>query len=126
MTGLLLRWIGNSLAVLFIAWVFNGVRVDSTQDAFIAGAVLGVINSVVRPVLVILTLPVTILSLGLFYFVISAFCLWLTSYLLAGFSVEGLLTTLIAAVVVSFVSTIITRMLYRASGAEEKGQHARR
>ncbi len=119
MTGLLLRWIGNSLAIVFIAWVFDGVSIGSVQDAFIAGAVLGVINSVVRPILVILTLPVTILTLGLFYFVISAFCLWLTSYLLSGFSVEGTVTTLVAAVLVSVVSTTITRALHRASGTHD-------
>jgi putative membrane protein len=111
MTGLLLRWIGNSLAILFIDWVFDGVSVASTQDAFIAGAVLGVINTIVKPVLVVLTLPATILTLGLFYFVITAFCLWLTGYLLDGFSVHGVITTLVAALLVSLVSTIVTSAL---------------
>jgi len=111
MTGLLLRWVGNSLAILFVAWLLDGVTVVSTQDAFIAGAVLGVINTVVKPVLVLLTLPATILTLGLFYFVITAFCLWLTSYFLAGFDVDGVLTTIIAAILISLVSTVITSML---------------
>jgi putative membrane protein len=113
MTGLLLRWIGNSLAILFVDWLFDGVTVGSTTDAFIAGAVLGVINTIVKPVLVILTLPATILTLGLFYFVISAFCLWLTGYLLDGFAVHGVFTTLFAALLVSIVSTIITSALKR-------------
>lgn len=120
MAGLLLRWIGNSLAILFVAWLFEGVSVASTQDAFVAGAVLGVINSIVRPVLVVLTLPVTILTLGLFYFVISAFCLWLTGYLLDGFAVHGAFTTLVAALLVSIVSTIATSMLHQASGHETR------
>ena len=120
MAGLLLRWIGNSLAILFVAWLFKGVSVASTQDAFVAGALLGVINSIVRPVLVVLTLPVTILTLGLFYFVISAFCLWLTGYLLDGFAVHGVFTTLFAALLISIVSSIVTSMLHRAAGHETR------
>jgi putative membrane protein len=115
MTRLLLAWIGNSLAILFAAWLFDGVTVSSTQDAFIAGAVLGIVNSVVRPILVILTLPVTILTLGLFYFIISAFCLWLVSSLLAGFEVDGVITTILAAIIISLVSTVITKTLQGAT-----------
>lgn len=111
MTGLLLRWIGNSLAILFVAWLFDDVNVVTTQDAFVAGAVLGIVNSIVRPILVIMTLPVTILTLGLFYFVVSGFCLWLTSYFLAGFEVHGVLTTIVAAILISLVSAVITNAL---------------
>jgi putative membrane protein len=122
MTGLLLAWIGNSLAILFVDWLFDGVSASSTQDAFIAGAVLGIVNSVVRPILVILTLPVTILTLGLFYFVVSGFCLWLVSSLLAGFEVDGILTTILAAIVISLVSTVITSAL---KGATKDGRRSR-
>jgi len=120
MAGLLLRWIGNSLAILFIDWVFDGVTVASVQDAFIAGAVLGIINTIVRPILVVLTLPVTIVTLGLFYFVVSAFCLWLTSYLLDGFAVHGVFTAIVAAILVSIVSTVVTSALQKASGNDPK------
>jgi putative membrane protein len=120
MTGLLLAWIGNSLAILFVDWLFDGVRVSSTQDAFIAGAVLGIVNSVVRPILVILTLPVTILTLGLFYFVVSGFCLWLTSSLLSGFEVNGVLTHILAAIVISLVSTAIASALKGATKDERR------
>lgn len=115
MVRLLLAWLGNSLAILFAAWLFDGVNVNSTQDAFIAGAVLGIVNSVVRPILVILTLPVTILTLGLFYFIISAFCLWLVSSLLPGFEVDGVFTTIFAAIIISLVSTAITKALQGAT-----------
>jgi len=111
MAGLLLRWIGNSLAILFAAWLFDNVNVARTQDAFVAGAVLGLVNSIVRPILVVLTLPVTILTLGLFYFVVSGFCLWLTSYFLAGFEVHGIFTTIVAAILISIVSAVITNAL---------------
>jgi putative membrane protein len=75
-------------------------------------------------VLLILTLPVTVLTLGLFYFVISAFCLWLTSYFLAGFDVHGAFTTIIAAILVSVVSTVATNTLQNASGND--GQKSNR
>ncbi len=91
------------------------MNVGSTQDAFIAGAVLGIVNTVVRPILVLLTLPATILTLGLFYFVVSGFCLWLTSHFLPGFEVHGVLTTILAAILISIVSTVITKALQGAS-----------
>ena len=115
MTGLLVGWIGNSLAILCVAWLFEGVNVASTADAFIAGALLGVVNTFVRPLLVLMTLPVTILTLGLFYFVISAFCLYLTSAMLPGLEVHGVVTTILAAIVISLVSTLITSVLHRAT-----------
>ena len=122
MTGLLLRWIGNSLAILFAAWLFDDVNVSTTADAFIAGAVLGIMNTVVRPVLVLLTLPATILTLGLFYFVVSGFCLWLTSYVLAGFEVHGVLTTIFAAIIISLVSTAITSALQGSKDDRRKSR----
>ncbi len=120
MTGLLLRWIANSLAILFAAWLFDGVNVSSTQDAFIAGAVLGLVNTLVRPVLVLLTLPATVLTLGLFYFVVSGFCVWLTSYFLEGFEVHGVHTAIFAAILISIVSTVITSALQRAAKDEKR------
>ncbi len=112
MIGLILRWLANAIAIYVASSLLDGMRVDSALDALIAGAVLGIINSIVRPVLVLLTLPVTILTLGLFYFVISAFCLWLTSWFLQGFEVSGALTTLIAALIVGFLSAVITSVLH--------------
>jgi putative membrane protein len=123
MTGLVLRWIGNAVAIYFVAALLPGMRVDGVQDAILAGAVLGVVNTIVRPILVILTLPITILTLGLFYFVVSAFCLWLTSQMLDGFEVSGIFTTLIAAVLVGLVSTVITSTL---QGSQRSGRHSER
>jgi putative membrane protein len=118
MTGLILRWIANAIAIYMVASLLSGMRVDSVQDAIIAGAVLGIINSIVRPVLVIMTLPITLLTLGLFYFVISAFCLWLTSWFLDGFEVTGWFTTFVAALLVSFISAVITSVLHKAARKE--------
>jgi putative membrane protein len=121
MAGLILRWIANAIAIYMVSSLLEGMRVDSVQDALIAGAVLGIINSIVRPVLVLLTLPVTILTLGLFYFVISAFCLWLTSWFLDGFEVGGAFTTFVAALLVGFIGAVITSVLHGAT-QKEKGR----
>ena len=80
MTSILVTWIANSLAIYFVAYLLGGVDVASLRDAFLAGAVLSIVNAFVKPVIVILTLPLTVLTLGLFYFVVtgSAFG-WLRS-----------------------------------------------
>jgi putative membrane protein len=112
--AILITWIANSLAILAVSYLFDDVEVASTLDAFIAGGVLSLINALVRPILVLLTLPLTLLTLGLFYFVINAFCLALTAWLLPGFMLGGALTTLIAALLVSFISMVVSRALRRA------------
>ena len=86
MAAILVTWIANSLAIYGVAYLMRSVEVASVGDAFLAGAVLTLINAFVKPILVILTLPLTILTLGLFYFVVTAFCLWLVSELCPGSS----------------------------------------
>jgi putative membrane protein len=113
MAALLIAWIANSLAILAVSYLFAGVEVASPTDAFIAGGVLSIINALVKPILVLLTLPLTLLTLGLFYFVINAFCLALTAWLLPGFMLSGVFTTIVAALLVSLISMIVTRVLRR-------------
>ena len=112
---LVIAWIANSLAILFIASLLGAISVDSARDAFIAGAVLSLINAIVRPLLVILTLPFTIITLGLFYFVITGFCLWLAARLVPGFVVHGVFMTIVASILISLVSTIIAKVLTKAA-----------
>ena len=113
MTRIVISWIANSIAILAVASLFGGVTVGSVQDAFLAGAVLSLVNAIVRPILVILTLPLTLVTLGLFYFVITGFCLWLTSRLIPGFAVHGVLMTIVASVLISLISTLISHALRR-------------
>jgi putative membrane protein len=113
MTSIAITWVANSLAIMLVAWLGGGISVGSARDAFIAGAVLSLVNAIVRPILVVLTLPLTILTLGLFYFVVTGFCLWLTAYLIPGFSVHGWFMTIVASVLISLVSTMIGRVLKR-------------
>ena len=76
---LVVTWIANSLAIYAVAYLMRSVEVASLVDAFLAGGVLTLINAIVKPILVILTLPLTIITLGLFYFFVTAFCLWLAA-----------------------------------------------
>src|SRR2546425_10564279 len=88
------------------AQVVRGItlRGEPLWPALLAGLVLALINAVVRPVLKILTLPVTLLTLGLFLFVLNAFCLWLTSLLVKGFEVQGFWAAMFGSLLVSIVS----------------------
>src|SRR4029450_6759581 len=109
--SLVISWIANSLAILAVAYFLGVVSVSSTRDAFIAGAVLSLINAIVRPILVILTLPLTIVTLGLFYFVITGFCLFLTSYFIPGFAVHGWFMRMVGPILISLLSTAISHLL---------------
>jgi putative membrane protein len=113
--SLVLTWIANSLAIYAVAYLMRSVDVASLLDAFLAGGVLTLINAIVKPVLVILTLPLTIVTLGIFYFFVSAFCLWLASKLVGGFMLSGVLSTVVAAILISLISTILTKAFTRAA-----------
>jgi len=86
---LLLRWLINAVAILLMAYYLPGIGVAGFYSALIAALILGIINALVRPVLIILTLPVTILTLGLFTLVINALLFWFTSTIVKGFEVAG-------------------------------------
>jgi putative membrane protein len=112
---LVVTWIANSLAIFAVAYVMESVQVASLGVAFLAGALLPLVNALVRPVVVLLTLPLTIVTLGLFYFVVTAFCLWLTSELVPGFIVHGFFMTVVASILISIFSALINRILTKAT-----------
>ena len=104
---IILRWILLSAALLLVANVYSGVSVASFGAAMIAALVLGLLNTLVRPVLVLLTFPVTLLTLGLFLFVINAGMFWAASYVLDGFQVNGFVAALIGSVLYSLCAMVI-------------------
>jgi putative membrane protein len=108
---LLVKWLLLASALLFVAYVYNGVAVRSFGSAMIAAFVIGLLNTVVRPVLVILTLPVTILTVGLFIFVINALMFWLAGTLLEGFEVRSFVAALIGSVLYSVLGIVIESAL---------------
>lgn len=114
MSYLLFRWILNAIALLFVAYVVPGFGVESLYTALIAAFILGLVNALVRPLLFILTLPVTILTLGLFTFVLNALMILLVSTIVKGFSVDGLVPALFGAVVLWVVSLVTNWIIDQA------------
>jgi putative membrane protein len=107
MIKLVARWLLLAAALLLVAYLYPGVTVSSFGAAMIAAFVLGLLNTVVRPLLVLLTLPVTLLTLGLFLFVINALMFWAAARLLAGFNVSGFGAALIGSLIYSLCGMVI-------------------
>jgi putative membrane protein len=106
--GFVIRVLVNAGAIYLAAMIVPGIEIRDVLTALGAGLVLGLINAVVRPVLVMLTLPVTILTLGLFLLVLNGLCLWLTGWLVKGFEVQGFWSAVLGALLISVVSWILT------------------
>jgi len=110
----LIRWLLLAAALLLVAHLYPGVQVTSFTSALIAALVLGLLNTLLRPILVLLTLPVTVLSLGLFLFVINALMFWAAANLLNGFAVTGFVAALIGSLIYSLcgmgIDVIIERL----------------
>ena len=106
--GFLLRVLVNALAIFLAAAIVSGIEIRGVLSALGAGLVLGLVNAVVRPVLLVLTLPLTLATLGLFLFVLNGLCLWLTSLLVKGFEVHGFWAAVFGALIVSVVSWLLT------------------
>jgi putative membrane protein len=112
MLTLIARWILNAAALMLVAYLYPGVSVASLFAALIAALVLGLVNAIVRPVLVLLTLPVTILTLGLFLFVINALLFWFVGEVVQGFQVAGFVAGLIGSVLYSLITLVTSWLLF--------------
>ncbi len=109
----ILQWLLSAAALLAVAHLFSGVQVASFTSALLAAAVIGLFNVVLRPVLVVLTFPVTLITLGLFLFVINALMFWAASGLLDGFQVSGFWAALVGSLVYSVLGLVIESALER-------------
>ena len=107
MTKLIVRWLLLAAALLLVAHLYPGVTVKSFGAAMIAAFVLGLLNTLLRPILVLLTLPVTLITLGLFLFVINALMFWAAASLLDGFHVSGFVAALIGSLIYSLCGMVI-------------------
>ena len=110
---LVLKWLCSAAAMLAVAYLYSGVVVTSFTGALIAAAVLGALNTVVRPILVLLTLPVTLVTLGLFIFVVNALMFWAAASLVSGLSVSGFGAALIGSLIYSMLQLLIEFVLER-------------
>ena len=124
MTGLLLRWLILTAAILLAAYLLDGIEVRDFFSAFLAAAVLGILNAFFRPLLLLLTLPLNILSLGLFTFVINAFLLKMASGVIPGFEVHGFWTALFGALIITLVSGLLNTLIGKERGRRDPGSQA--
>jgi len=107
--GILINWFLSALAIFVAAYVLPGVDLESFVTALVVAVVLGVINAFIKPVILILTLPINILTLGLFTFVINALVILLVSAVVPGFKVDGFLWALIFSILLSVINIILLK-----------------
>jgi putative membrane protein len=110
--SLLLVWLINALALLALPYVVPSVQVDSFYTALIAALVLGFVNTLLRPLLVLLTLPVTVLTLGLFIFVINGLLFYFVASFVKGFSVAGFGSAVLGAIVYALISWAASTLVF--------------
>ena len=104
---ILVKWLLCAAALLAVAYVYSGVQVQSFGSAMIAALVIGLLNTIIRPILVILTLPVTIITVGLFLLVVNGLMFWMASGLVAGFHVPGFWSAMAGALVYSVLTWLV-------------------
>ena len=107
----LLRLLLNGVAVFLAAQLIPGIAIAGPGAAIVAGIVLGLINAIVRPVLILLTLPVTLVTLGLFIFVVNAICLALAAWFVPGFTISGFIPAFLGALVITIISWLLSALL---------------
>ena len=108
---LVIAWLINALALLALPYLFTSIHVDTFVTALVAALVLGLINTLIRPLLVLLTLPVTLLTLGLFIFVINGLLFWFVGSFIHGFSVDGFWAGFFGAIVYSVISWALSSLI---------------
>lgn len=108
----LIRLFICGLVIFLIAYLFPSlIKVDSFKTALLAALVLAVINALVRPIVLLLTLPINFLTLGLFTFLVNAFTLWLVSLIVPGFELIGILQTIVASFLISLISSLLSKLV---------------
>ena len=111
MKGLFIRWLMLTLAIMAAAYVLDGIQVAGVFSAFFAAAILGILNALLRPILLLITLPLNILTLGLFTFVINALMLMMVSGVIGGFQVHGFWWAVVGSLIISAVSWLLTSLV---------------
>ena len=111
MPGILIRWLTTTAAIVATAYLLDGIQVSGFFSAVFAAAVLGILNALLRPIALLLSLPIIILSLGLFTFIINALMLKMASGLIPGFSVYGFWTAIFGSLLISFISWLLNSFI---------------
>jgi len=108
MRGFVVRWVINAIALVITAMIISGMDFNGILAPFVAALVIGVLNAIVRPILIVITLPINILTLGLFTFVVNAVMIQITASVVSGFQVTGFWAAFIGAILMSIVSFILS------------------
>jgi putative membrane protein len=116
---LLLIWFLNALALLTVAYVLPGIHVDGFTAALVAALILGLINTLLRPLLILLTLPVTVVTLGLFILVINGLLFWFAGSVLKGFEVSGFWVGVLGALLYSIFSSVLTMVVFQKNSSSD-------
>jgi putative membrane protein len=114
--SILIRWLLSALALMLVAYVIPGIELSNFYIALITAVIIGLLNVFIRPILVLITLPINIITLGLFTFVLNALLFWFAASFIDGFSVSGFWAAFFGALVFSVISSILSN-LAKKSGA---------
>lgn len=110
---ILVKWLLSAGALLLVTYLYSGVQVQSFTSAMIAALVIGLLNTIIRPILVVLTLPVTIITVGLFLFVVNGLMFWMASGMLGGFHVTGFGAAMLGALIYSVLGLAVDALVTR-------------
>jgi putative membrane protein len=108
---LLLLWLLNAVALLAVTWLMPSIRLSGFGAALMAALGLGLINTLVRPILALLTLPITVLTLGIFYLLLNGFLFWFASALIPGFHIDGFASALVGAILYGIIAWFLSALL---------------
>lgn len=109
---LIISWIINALALLALPYVFDSIRVEGFYTALVVALALGLLNALIRPILILLTLPINVLTLGLFTFVINGLLFWFVASFVKGFFVAGFWPAVWGAIVYSIISWVLSALIF--------------
>lgn len=107
MVGLIISIICNAIALYIVASLVPGISVANTTTLILAAIVIGFVNAFIKPILQIISLPITLITLGIFALIVNAFCLGIAAFLVPGFHIDGVLTAIIGALILSIISTVL-------------------
>lgn len=111
MNGIFIRWLTTTGAILLTAYLLSGIHVDGFLSAFLAAAMLGILNALFRPIALLITLPINVLTLGLFTFVINALMLKMASGVISGFDVHGFGSAILGSLMISVISWLLNSFI---------------
>ncbi len=110
---LLISWVISSVSLYLLSFLFSGISIDNFTAAMITAVILGLANAIIKPVLILFTLPINIITLGLFSFVINAFMLMLASRFSSGFRIDSFATAFFASIVLSVINYILSSIIFK-------------